>query len=114
VAEHHDAALAEIKGIMHPAREAAAKPWEAWPDCSQRQLYLSPPFLVPACARALASHPSAPFPRLSVDCKGICNEPANNGIVRMKLPSVQEALNGQWPKSWEVTGDHQYEEMPWP
>jgi hypothetical protein len=32
----------------------------------------------------------------------------------MKMPTMADALAGNWPKSWEVTGGHQYEEMPWP
>ena len=49
-----------------------------------------------------------------MDCKGICNAPASNHIFRMKLPSVQDALAGKWPRYWQFTGQHQYETMPWP
>ncbi|KIZ03620.1 glyoxal or galactose oxidase [Monoraphidium neglectum] len=49
-----------------------------------------------------------------LDCKGICNEPASKYIFRMKLPTVKQALAGEWPKYWAFTGAKQYEEMPWP
>jgi len=49
-----------------------------------------------------------------MDCKGVCNQPAANTIFRMKMPSAQEALKGNWPQGWVMTNDKKYEEMPLP
>lgn len=49
----------------------------------------------------------------TVDCKGVCNEPASKYIFRMALPSLKDALAGKW-NGWQYAGGKPYEEMPWP
>ena len=46
-----------------------------------------------------------------VDCRGICNEPASDKIFRLRLPNVDDALAGKWPKYWNFAGKDQWETM---
>lgn len=47
-----------------------------------------------------------------LDCKGVCNAPASKTVFRMKMPSVQDALAGKWPKDWVNSNGKKYEDMP--
>jgi hypothetical protein len=113
------------KGREPPAsaRPPAVFKQHAWP-CNNSCVRVFPAFAAAgpitlggrsSRLEGLPPSPAAcPFALSPVDCKGICNEPASKYIFRMKLPTVKQALAGEWPKYWAFTGAKQYEEMPWP